>query len=225
MGFGLAINGVTFSKIVGLKKFSLFIYRETRTLELLALLIAYCLKRKFNFDSDTSMYSMKHNLSAFFKKDNPQYLHVFFNCFCCHLYGNDLIWNEYVIPDLINVENKLYITFPLASHTSEIISLITREDFPSLFDKPEQEPLSFHCLKRETQIDSYNLKNYIFKNQDDQILMIALLPNNKFVKYQLYRFYTALHEIFNIFPFTKKEIKSKDKIYNYIITMKNFFKV
>lgn len=228
MGFGLSISLLSFSSFSGFKQQKVSIYRDIQTLELLAALVVVCLRKKFKFElkNTPTMYNIGWYLGEIFSKYTPSQTHPILKCFFTHFLLTADDYDLSLIPLMVRIKNELYITPRGFSYAPEILSSFTEEDLPVFFDKLKIE--SFMPFWWQLQ-DSWvpELKVHVTKHDNNDVLTLAQVSDEGefLVRSSLFGFYTLLFDAFKTFPFTSDETRSKDLIYNYIITMKDFFEM
>lgn len=229
MGFGLSISLLSFSKSSALlKRQKISMYRDIQTLELLTSLVVVCLRKEFKFESKQipTMYNIGIYLGEIYSLYTPAYTHNIYKRFFSHFFHTDNDVEYDGIVNLVRFNDQFYVTSGLYPIAPEILTTFTEDELPLFFDYFKIDSfMSFSWQLEHPWV--YSLGKHVIKSDDKDVLVLAHLSDDgEFpVRRSLFNFYTLLLETFKTFPFTSDEANSKQIIYNYIITMKEFLEM
>jgi len=225
MLFGLSLNLLNFSPSVTYQLKRANILRDEDTLELLTKLMVVSLRKHFNLETKQpiTISNLGQSLATMFKLVTPSEHHALYECFFIHIFVTEWSDPQYYFPYLIKIDKRIFMT-PLYQHllsyAPEVLSVITKQDSAYLFDKLQSyssmtftEQLEISWLQR--------LESQLFTRDNERCLMLAQLPDS--VISSLYKIYQLFLTEFKVFPFTSEEIENKQKIYDYLIIVRDYF--
>jgi hypothetical protein len=192
-----------------------YLLQQEYSQNLLSKIIYNSLHDKFEFETqkEHNLKNFSHVLVSFFLKINSDSPHFEFPIisFFSHVYVYE--YDGLNFPDLLKINNKIYFTINDPVYPPEILSVLTKKDCSLVFDV-------IHSA--EIYREFYYLKKYIYKNSDDnEYLLLPEIPAK--LQNQIYNLYDLLLTNFDNLDLDKKYEEAAEEVFDYLITMKDFF--
>jgi hypothetical protein len=195
-----------------------YLIEEKHSQDILPELIYTSLHNKVKFETQEkhNLENFSQMLASFFINLNVNfpYFRILIEGFFSHLYVIEYYSFDFNFPVLVKINNRIYLEiYDQTSYPPEILSVVTKEDYPFDFDKIDSENIyeDFHYLHK-----------YLCKNPDgSNYLLLPEIPAK--LRNQIYNLYDLLLTNFDNLDLDKKYEEAAEEIFDYLITMKEFF--